>query len=43
MDVKLEGISETSLRSRCPPRLCLEGSVSGAVDGGGSVDGVVEV
>ena len=43
VNVKLEGTSETSFRPRCPPRLCSEGNVGGAVDEGGFVDDVVEV
>ena len=33
VNVKLEGTPGTSLRPRCPPRLCPEDSVGGAVDG----------
>ena len=42
VDVKLKGTPETSPRPRCSLRICPEGSVGGAVNGGGSVDGVVE-
>ena len=43
VDVKLDDTSETSFRSRCSPQLCLENSVSGAVDEDDFVNDVVEV